>query len=152
MRNWRLCRHQFFGTLQERLAFAIYAPGFRRDPYRAAWVLECPRCGVEFQLDLRDCGGEGRAVVVTKWLDLGSGLTHDDPRLLALASRDLRGLDTIESPVASPGLARRRYHAASVHEGQVSDITERNYRYLAEREYKRELSTSWLDSGVWTSS
>jgi hypothetical protein len=33
MRNWRMCRHQFFHTLQERLSFAIYAPGFRRDPY-----------------------------------------------------------------------------------------------------------------------
>ncbi|KAL3491022.1 hypothetical protein BJX62DRAFT_237623 [Aspergillus germanicus] len=152
MRNWRLCRHQFFDTLQERFSFAIYAPGFRRDPYRAARVLECPRCGVEFQLDLRDCGGEGRAVVVTKWLDLGSGLTHNDPRLLALVSRDLRGLDTIDPPVASPGVARRRYHAASGDEVQGSDITERNYRYLAEMEYKRELITSWLDRGVWTSS
>jgi hypothetical protein len=107
---------------------------------------------VEFQLDLRDCGGEGRAVVVTRWLDLGSGMTHDDPRLLALVSRDLRGLDTFESPIASPGLARRRYYAAEGHEGQVSDITERNYRYLAKRKYKLELSTSWLDRGVWTSS
>jgi hypothetical protein len=88
---------------------------------------------------------------VTKWLDLGSGLTPDYPRLLALVSRDLRGLHTIEPPVASPGLARHRYHAASGHKVQGNDIMERNYRYLAEREYQRELCTSWLDRGVWTS-
>jgi hypothetical protein len=28
MRNWRICRHQIFNTLQERLSLAIYAPGF----------------------------------------------------------------------------------------------------------------------------
>jgi hypothetical protein len=100
---------------------------------------------------LRDCGGEGRAVVVTKWLDLGSGLTPDDHRLLALASRDFHGL-VADQAVASSGMTRHRYQAASGHEVQENDIRERNYRYLAEREYRRELSTSWLDPGVWTSS
>jgi hypothetical protein len=100
---------------------------------------------------LRDCGGEGRAVVVTKWLDLGSGLTPDDPRLLALVSRDFRGL-VADQAVASSGLTRHRYQAAAVHGLQGNDIGERNYRYLAEREYRRELRTSWLDPGVWTSS
>jgi hypothetical protein len=114
-------------------------------------VLEYPQCGVEFQVDLRGYDGKGRAVVVTRWSDLGSGLTPDDPRLLALVSRDLRRL-AVNRAVASSGLTRHLYRAASEHEVQGEDITERNYRYLAEREYRHELRTSWLDRGVWTSS
>jgi hypothetical protein len=40
----------------------------------------CRICNVQFRLDRYDFGQEGIAVVVTKWLDLGAGLSPEDPK------------------------------------------------------------------------
>lgn len=42
-------------------------------------VLICRLCRVHFQVEMCDLGEDGKAVVVTKWLDTGAGLTPDDP-------------------------------------------------------------------------
>lgn len=43
-------------------------------------VRRCPSCNTHFQVEVKDLGGEGIALVITKWLDLGSGLTPTDPK------------------------------------------------------------------------
>ena len=42
--------------------------------------VRCSSCAMEFQIDVRDFGERGTALVVTKWLNLGSGLTPLDQR------------------------------------------------------------------------
>ena len=40
----------------------------------------CCRCQFVYQLEVLDTGSDGLAIVITKWLDLGSGLTPLDQR------------------------------------------------------------------------
>ncbi|KAI9874312.1 MAG: hypothetical protein M1830_009893 [Pleopsidium flavum] len=51
-------------------------------------VLKCRFCNTDFQVEIKDCGDEGLALVVTKWLDLGSGLTPMDTRWRVHLARD----------------------------------------------------------------
>lgn len=41
-------------------------------------VKKCRKCNTDFQIEIRTLGDEGLAFVITKWLDLGSGLTPTD--------------------------------------------------------------------------
>lgn len=43
-------------------------------------VLKCQDCNTDFQIEIKDFADQGLALVVTKWLDLGSGLTPMDAR------------------------------------------------------------------------
>ena len=47
----------------------------------------CRRCKFVFQLEVLDTGSDGLAIVITKWLDLGSGLTPMDPKWRVLTAR-----------------------------------------------------------------
>ncbi|EEP75968.1 predicted protein [Uncinocarpus reesii 1704] len=48
-------------------------------------VLACSFCDMHFQLDKCDLGDETKAIVITKWLDVGAGLTILDPKWQAHA-------------------------------------------------------------------
>ena len=41
-------------------------------------IKKCRRCNTDFQIEIRALGDEGLALVTSKWLDLGSGLTPTD--------------------------------------------------------------------------
>ncbi|KAF1821470.1 uncharacterized protein K489DRAFT_248682 [Dissoconium aciculare CBS 342.82] len=41
--------------------------------------LRCPRCHIEFNIRTRDLGVDGSAVIITKWVRLGRGLSPTDP-------------------------------------------------------------------------
>lgn len=57
--------------------------------YRAgADVTKCRFCNTDFQVEIKDFGDEGLALVVTKWLDLGPGLTPMDTRWRVHLARD----------------------------------------------------------------
>jgi hypothetical protein len=51
-------------------------------------VLKCRYCNTDFQVEIKDFGDEGLALVITKWLDLGSGLTPMDTRWRVHLARD----------------------------------------------------------------
>lgn len=51
-------------------------------------VSKCRFCNTDFQIEIKDFGDEGLALVVTKWLDLGSGLTPMDTRWRVHLARD----------------------------------------------------------------
>jgi hypothetical protein len=46
-------------------------------------LFQCRRCFTEFQIDSVDFRKKGSALVVTKWKDLGQGLTSMDPILIS---------------------------------------------------------------------
>lgn len=43
-------------------------------------VLKCRHCNTDFEVAIKELGEQGLALVITKWLDLGSGLTPEDTR------------------------------------------------------------------------
>lgn len=40
----------------------------------------CRYCDTDFKFDIKEHGDDGLALVITKWVDLGSGITPDDTR------------------------------------------------------------------------
>ncbi|KAA8568825.1 hypothetical protein EYC84_007808 [Monilinia fructicola] len=43
-------------------------------------TLQCPECWMEHELDIADLGTRGFAILITKWVNLGSGLDFRDPK------------------------------------------------------------------------
>jgi hypothetical protein len=42
-------------------------------------IYQCSICGIDYQIEVVDCDSKGTALIITKWLDLGSGLDPNDP-------------------------------------------------------------------------
>ncbi|KAL3459489.1 hypothetical protein BJX64DRAFT_291158 [Aspergillus heterothallicus] len=139
----RICHHRCRLSLKEIIPLTVRARGFGTTQGEDLEDRMCPECGVQFRIDLRDCGGEGRAVVITKWLDLGSGHACEDLRLRALVNNNVITRDRRAIP--SKGQIRQRYEA------QGNDLTERNYLYLAKRRYRDALVKSSTGRGIWES-
>ncbi|KAL2852104.1 hypothetical protein BJY01DRAFT_100733 [Aspergillus pseudoustus] len=79
--------------------------------------------------------------MITQFLDMGSGLTSDDPKLQALISVD-SGTRGSRRAFPSDGMIRRRYQA------QGNDFTERNHLCLSKKRYLREPNTHWARHGI----
>ncbi|PYI17644.1 hypothetical protein BO99DRAFT_434360 [Aspergillus violaceofuscus CBS 115571] len=60
-------------------------------PSSAAGYMRCSLCEVEFQISLEDCGKDGKAVIITKWLDLGAVMDLEDPKWKKKATFDPSG-------------------------------------------------------------
>lgn len=87
--NQNICGSQTLGTseIMDEIRHIIRQRGFCLDgPSTAAKCMQCSACGVEFETTLRDCGKDGKAVITTKWLDLGPGIDIKDPRWRKKAS------------------------------------------------------------------
>ncbi|RDW86508.1 uncharacterized protein DSM5745_03150 [Aspergillus mulundensis] len=135
LRLTKICAHECVGD-------AVRAGGWDVDVdlqlHREGLVLEnqcCRACGVEFRVSLHSCGADGRAVVVTKWVDLGSGLDIDDVKW----KRVLSGSEKRYLVTASPGDVSRLFQDASRVSSRDSDPTERNRSFLMGEEYRRLL-------------
>jgi hypothetical protein len=62
-------------------------------------LFQCTYCPTEFQIDVKDFGAVGVALVVTRWLDLGEGRSALDPSW----DRHLLKIDRgIETPITFP--------------------------------------------------
>lgn len=64
-------------------------------------IYQCRACGIDYQMETIDCDREGTALVITKWLDLGSGLDPKDSRwtrhFYPLGTRSLGKIEAIQS-------------------------------------------------------
>ncbi|KAL1989055.1 hypothetical protein VTN96DRAFT_5818 [Rasamsonia emersonii] len=47
---------------------------------RSPEIFKCRYCNIDYQLEIKEYPDDRSALVITKWLDLGSGLTPNDPR------------------------------------------------------------------------
>ncbi|KAL3468078.1 hypothetical protein BJX64DRAFT_246838, partial [Aspergillus heterothallicus] len=72
--------------------------------------LMCPVCGVEFQISIQNCGLQGKAVVVTRWMDLGAGLELNDPKWLRITKDN-----TFNGQYCAPILSSRRIWRMFLH-------------------------------------
>ena len=96
----------------------------------------CRRCNFEYQLEVLDTGSDGLAIVITKWLDLGSGLTPLDRkwRFLTSLSQENDGTDHV-------GDAERCRLDYEKEEGlEQHAITLRNASYLSKRKYRKTMN------------
>lgn len=123
------------GKIGDDIQSAIRQRGFCWDEASVAeGYMRCSHCGIEFQIALRDCGGDGKAVIITKWLDLGAGMDIEDPKWKKATLNSMIE-PTYERADArsSTGEVRRLFCGTS---DQSSDPTPRNRSYLMARRYR----------------
>ncbi|KKK14777.1 hypothetical protein AOCH_004187 [Aspergillus ochraceoroseus] len=139
--NIWICRHNRLDCNASGfdIRSAIQTRGFRLEKSNTFECMGCPICGIEFQFDLRDCGTDGKAVLVTKWLDLGAGLGFNDPKWKRIIP-DILEYRERRQLITSSGDIGRLFRDASCIEGQASNPTERNQSYLMGKRYRRLMS------------
>ena len=104
----------------------------------------CRRCNFVFQLEVLDTGSDGLAIVITKWLDLGSGLTPTDPKWMVLTATLVDGYD-VNDHASEAERCRLDFEKG---EGLTQQaITLRNASYLSDQRYK-QVMTKW-SCGDW---
>ena len=104
----------------------------------------CRRCNFVFQLEVLDTGSDGLAIVITKWLDLGSGLTPMDPKWRVLTAAVVDG-DYGNDHASEAERCRLDFEKE---EGLTQQaITLRNASYLSDQRYKDTMSKSFC--GEW---
>lgn len=102
-------------------------------------VRKCRYCNVDFQLEIKDFGGEGLALVVTKWLDLGSGLTPMDTRWRVHIGRDR---DAEIGALGEAGDVRMRFEREPGL--SLDSLSSQNASYLTAKRFMRAMDR-WND-------
>ena len=99
-------------------------------------VLKCRQCSTDFQIELRMFGDEGLALIITKWLDLGLGLTPTD-----YFRADYRARAESELP--------RNIRMRFENESELSQdaLSSRNASYLTGDRFKKVMD--WWDDQSW---
>ena len=104
----------------------------------------CPRCKLDYQLEILDTDNDNLAIVITRWLDLGSGLTPLDQNwrfhTLGLGGNEIDHAGDAE-----------RCRLEFEKEGGLDHhaITLRNASYLSKRQYRKTMNNK--SPGVWIS-
>lgn len=103
----------------------------------------CHRCKFIYQLEVLDTGSDGLTIVITKWLDLGSGLTPLDQKW-----RFLTELTREDDRTDHAGDAERCRLEFEKEEGlKQHAITLRNASYLSKQQYRKTMNK--ISAGVW---
>ncbi|KAK2750407.1 hypothetical protein FQN57_003887 [Myotisia sp. PD_48] len=100
---------------------------FTKEPYS----LECRACGIEFQLEISNSENEDRALVITKWLNLGSSPSDEK-----WTRHHKYGHLDLKDPIPSIGQTRSRFE---MERGQSYDeLTARNKSLLIGKSFKKD--------------
>lgn len=103
----------------------------------------CRRCKFVYQLEVLDTGSDGLAIIITKWLDLGSGLTPLDQRW-----RFLTDLTQEDDETDYAGDAERCRLEFEREKGlKQHAITLRNASHLSKQQYRKTMNE--ISAGVW---
>ena len=109
----------------------------RSEKPREASQHMCHHCNFIFQLQVLDIVSNGLAIVITKWLDLGSGLTPMDPKWRILADT-FQGGDQEQGQASQAQKCRMDFENE---DGMMQQaLTLRNASYLNDQRYK---GTMW---------
>lgn len=106
-------------------------------------TFHCSPCDTTYQVEVRTCGDEGVAVVVTKWLDLGAGLDPHDDRWRRYILTERHEMKEIVPP--SQESTRTRFERDSC--VSLEELSRRNSSLLEKRAYTRSMD-HWFDN-VW---
>ena len=112
-----------------------------REPKRRV----CHQCKLVYQLEVLDTVSDGLAIVTTKWLDLGSGLTPLDPKwrffTQFIQEEEDDGIDHAGNAERC-GLEFEKEGGLEQHA-----ITLRNSFYLSKQQYRKTMNN--ISVGVW---
>ena len=139
----RLCIHHTAeeGELSQLIISSLDEYFTRSEGPREPKRRTCRRCQFVYQLEVVDTGSDGLAIVTTKWLDLGSGLTPLD-RKWRLHTGLTRGSDDHTGDVERCRLEFEKEERLKQHA-----ITLRNASYLSEQQYRKTINK--INAGVW---
>ena len=138
------------GQLHDLVKSSLDAYSAKLKPARSPKIHRCSPCNLDFRLNFKDVGHDGIALVVTKWLDLGSGLELEEP-VIPGGSRgsDLRAI--LPDCYIKPGSLDQAVDVRSAFEegGKLSAeaLCLRNGSLIAEEQHK-QLLDKWAQ-GVW---
>ena len=130
-----VCRHLVAekGELSRMIESSLDEYSTRLEKPREAGQHVCHHCNVVFQLQVLKTVRDGLAIVITKWLDLGSGLTPMDPKWRILADR-VRDGDQEQEQASQAKNCRMDFEKE---EGMMQQaLTLRNASYLNDQWYK----------------
>ncbi|KAJ6107726.1 hypothetical protein N7523_009049 [Penicillium sp. IBT 18751x] len=104
---------------------------------KAAEYGKCSKCNTEWHVELRDLGTHDVSLIFTRWIDVGPGLSPEDPRwrslLLYQNEYEVDPQDVIFSP-------RLRFESSLVEGGSKKTMSDeelylRNASFLEEKRY-----------------
>ena len=142
-----VCRHLMAnnGEMFQLIGSSLDEYNTRAEKPQRPKFLKCRSCKFVFQLEVLDTVSDGLAVVITKWLDLGSGLTPMDRKWRVFAAAFQVGHQESEQA----GEAEKCMVDFEAEEGMVQQaLTTRNASYLIEQRYK-DTTLSQRFCGVW---
>lgn len=94
--DFQICSHLYKETRETQLCHASHllgvTPRCGASSRRAcSRIRRCDTCNTEFQVQSKDCGSVGVAIIVTKWLNMGGAKTPRDPKIQALLDKNPNG-------------------------------------------------------------
>ncbi|KAL9598608.1 MAG: hypothetical protein Q9179_003839 [Wetmoreana sp. 5 TL-2023] len=113
-------------------------------------VHQCGICDLDFQLEFKDLGVDGLALVVTKWLDLGSGLELTQGKYIGWGSDLLNALAdrSEENRRQTHRRAGETRAAFEKEDGMTPDaLCLQNASFLEAQRYKK-IMREWI-RGTW---
>ena len=142
-----VCRHLMAtnGEMFQLVGSSLNKYSTRAEKPQRPKFLRCHYCKIVFQLEVLDTVSDGLAVVITKWLDLGSGLTPMDPKWRVFAAAFLVGHQGIEQ-AAETEKCMMDFEKEERMAQQA--LTTRNASYLIDQRYK-DTPISQRFCGVW---
>ena len=141
-----VCRHLMAddGEIAQLIESSLDEYSKRAQKPQGADLRRCRYCKFSYQLQVLDTVSDGLAVVITKWLDLGSGLTPTDPKWRGLAA----AIQVSDQESEQAGEAEKCMMDFEKEEGLVQQaLTTRNASYLIDQRYKDTMSKYY--GGVW---
>jgi hypothetical protein len=97
LRKFNICRHYQLYDIGIRAIFLCLMEHLAKGtPFCSCMGLmdltECRKCGTEFKMDLMDYADKGVVFIVTKWVDLGPGLSPEDEKWRRLIELDYQSM------------------------------------------------------------
>lgn len=132
-----VCAHTYMGKPGGTLPMLVkgLTDAYRGGNDTPAHVYRCHWCSTDYTLALREYDRNKLGLVLTKWLDFGSGLSAADPQW---NSQFGTFRDTRPGVVVRVGDTRVRFENAPG-EGSEEDLTRRNISYLSGNRYKVDI-------------
>lgn len=140
------CGHVVFDKPSQKGPIRSHISACLSGSSKAAEYGKCTKCNTEWHIEVRDFGTEEVSLVLTRWVDLGPGITPQDPRwrchMEILSTVEVAAEDIVASP-------RQRFESSLAEGGQRGAFSEqelyfRNASLLTGKKYVRLLERTPL--------